>query len=326
MLSGGLITQTLMWHWIFVVNVPIGLATLVGARRLLGREHGTGALRGADVPGAMLVTGALMLGVYTITTVEQYGWASAHTIGLGVVALGLLAGFVLRQARVAEPLLPLGLLRSRLLSGANMALFLLVASMFGFMFTTVLYLHGVAGFSALGTGLAMTPVAVVIAVVSLGLSAKLNTRFGEWRVLLAGLALLAGGLTLLSRTPADPGYARDVLPALLTLGLGFGMVMPALMSLGMSDAAPEDSGLASGLFNTTQQMGGALGLAVLAALSATRTDGLLAEGTDSTAALLGGYHLGYQVAAALVALTLLFAAVALRPHSARSRRSRSFGQ
>lgn len=310
-LSGGLITQAASWHWIFAVNVPIGAAALGFAARLLPREPGTRAAR-TDVPGALLVTAALMTLVYTITTIERYGWLSTHTAGFGAVALGLLAGFVVRQAKAENPLLPLRLFRSRMLSGANVVLFLLVASMFGFMFTTVLYLRQVAGLSAQSTGVAMIPSAATIAVVSLGLSAKLNTRFGERRVLLAGLALLVLGLGLLGRVPVDAVYAVDVLPGLLVLGVGFGMAMPALMAQGMSDATPEEAGLASGLFNTTQQVGGALGLAVLAVLSATRTESLRASGAEPAVALLAGYHAAYLTGMGVVAVALLVASVTLR--------------
>ncbi|TWE14264.1 DHA2 family efflux MFS transporter permease subunit [Prauserella muralis] len=312
-LAGGLITQVVSWHWIFFVNVPIGLVALGLALRLLDRERGTGLGAGADVPGAALVTGALMTLVYTIIRVEEHGWASAHTLGFGALGLALLAAFLVRQAKAANPLLPLRVFRSRRLSGANVALFLLVASMFGFMFTTVLYLREVVGLGARETGFAMVPTAAAIAVVSLGVSARLNTRFGEWRVLLAGLVLLVAGLALLGIAPADASYIADVLPALALLGTGFGMAMPALMALGMADATPEDSGLASGLFNTTQQVGGALGLAVLAVLSATRTTTLLGQGSDETAALLGGYQLAYRIGAGIVLVTLVFAALALRP-------------
>ncbi|MFC4005231.1 DHA2 family efflux MFS transporter permease subunit [Prauserella oleivorans] len=317
-LSGGLITQAASWHWIFAVNVPIGVAALGLATRLLPPELGTRAAR-TDVPGAVLVTAALMTLVYTITNIERYGWASAHTGGFGAVALALLAGFVVRQARARTPLLPLRLFRSRMLSGANVVLFLLVASMFGFMFTTVLYLRQVVGLSPQATGIAMVPPAAAIAVVSLGLSAKLNTRFGERRVLLVGLTLLASGLGLLGRVPVHAVYQVDVLPGLLVLGVGAGMAMPALMAQGMSDATPRDAGLASGLFNTTQQVGGALGLGVLAVLSATRTESLRAAGAEPAVALLGGYHAVYLTGMGVVVVALLVASATLRlPNLARS--------
>ena len=310
-LSGGLITQAASWHWIFAVNVPIGAAALGFAARLLPSEPGRTTSR-TDVPGAVLVTAALMTLVCTITNAEQHGWASTRTAGFGAAALALLAGFVARQASAETPLLPLRLFRSRRLSGANVVLFLLVAAMFGFMFTTVLYLRQVAGLSAQSTGAAMIPPAAVIAAVSLGLSAKLNARFGERRVLLVGLALLVLGLGLLGRLPLDALYATDVLPGLLVLGVGFGMAMPALMAQGMADATPADAGLLSGVYNTTQQVGGALGLAVLAVVAATRTESLRAAGAEPALALLGGYHAAYLTGMGAVAVALLVASAALR--------------
>ncbi|MBE1461692.1 DHA2 family efflux MFS transporter permease subunit [Kibdelosporangium phytohabitans] len=310
-LAGGLITQTASWHWIFAVNVPIGVVALVLAVRLLPHQPGIRTAR-TDVPGAVLATAALMTLVYTITTVEHQGWASVRTAGFGAAALALLAGFVVRQATAVTPLLPLRMFRLRGLSGANVVLFLLVGAMFGFMFTTVLYLRQVAGLSPQATGVAMIPPAAVIAVVSLGFSAKLNTRFGERRVLPAGLVLIIAGLGLLGRVPLDAVYAADVLPALIVLGAGFGMAMPALMALGMAGTTPEDAGLASGLFNTTQQVGGALGLAALAVLSATRTETQRAGGAEPVAALLSGYHAAYLAGAGIVALALVAGAMVLR--------------
>nr|WP_042181896.1 MFS transporter [Kibdelosporangium sp. MJ126-NF4] len=317
--SGGLITQAASWHWIFAVNVPIGIAALVFATRLLPHQPGTRTAR-TDAPGAVLVTAALMTLVYTITTIEHHGWASVHTAGFGAAALALLGAFLVRQAKAANPLLPLRLLRLRGLSGANVVLFLLVAAMFGFMFTTVLYLRQVAGLSPQSTGVAMIPPAATIAVVSLGLSAKLNTRFGERRVLLAGLVLIIVGLGLLGRVPLDAVYVADVLPALIVLGLGCGMAIPALMALGMSATAPQDAGLASGLFNTTQQVGGALGLAALAVLSATRTEAQRAIGAEPMAALLSGYHAAYLAGAGIVVVALVVGTVALRRPAAPEQR------
>lgn len=316
MLAGGLVTQIVSWHWVFFVNIPIGVAALVLAARLLTGDRGTGIGRGADAAGAILITTALMVGVYTIVTVEHHGWASVHTLGFGALSLALLAGFVARQATAVQPLLPLRLFRSRTLSGANVVLFLLVASMFGFMFLTVLFLRQVCGYGAEQTGFAMVPVALTIAAMSVALSARLNHRFGEQRVLLAGLALIVGGFVLLAHMPVEAIYAVHVLPAMLLLGIGFGLAMPALMSLGMAGATPRDSGLTSGLFNTTQQVGGAIGLSVLAVLAATRTSGLAAQGVPANAALAGGYHLAYWIGACLIGISFCVTAAILRPADA----------
>jgi EmrB/QacA subfamily drug resistance transporter len=316
LLAGGVLTQAISWHWIFFVNVPVGIATAVLAGRLLAADHPRGAQRsggGADVPGAVLVTAALMLGVYTIVETVRYGWASAHTLGLGAVAAVLLAGFVARQATAARPLLPLRLFRSRAVSGANAVQALMVAGLLGMFFLAVLYLRQVLGYDALRTGLAFLPVSLGIGALSLGFSARLNTRFGERAVLLPGLLLAAVGLGLLTRAPVAGSYVLDVLPSMLLLGGGVGLAFPATTTLAMSGATAEDSGLLSGLANTTLQVGGALGLAVLATLATARTDDLLAAGQPTAVAQTGGYHLAFGIAAASLLAAVVLAATVLRP-------------
>jgi EmrB/QacA subfamily drug resistance transporter len=323
LLAGGVLTQSLDWHWIFYVNLPIGAAAALLSLRLLpdDRPAGRGSPRGADAPGAALVTAALMLGVYAIVGTADHGWTSPHTAVSGAVSLALLAAFLWWQTRAPQPLMPLRLFRSRLVSGANAVLALMVAGGFGFQFMTTLYLQRVLGYDPLRIGLAIAPTGVVIGVMSLGLSARLGTRFGERAVLLPSLALFGGGFLLLARVPAaHASYPVDVLPALLLFGVSFGLAMPALMTLGMSDATPSDSGLVSGVFNTAQQIGGALGLAVLAALAAARTDHRLAAGHSQPAALTSGYHLAFLVAAGLLAAATAVAAVLLR------RRTRAGGR
>ncbi|HEX8802629.1 MAG TPA: DHA2 family efflux MFS transporter permease subunit [Acidimicrobiales bacterium] len=312
LIVGGLLTQALSWHWIFFVNVPIGLLVLAAARRLLARDRGLGLAAGADVAGGALVTSGLMLGVYAIVGAADRGWLDATTLAVGGSSLALLAAFAVRQATAARPLLPLRLLRSRDVSGANAVQVLLVAGMFGFQFTSALYLQRVLGYEAAQVGLAILPAAVAIGALSLGASARLGARFGSRAVLLPGLALIVVGLALLARVPVDGRYAADVLPGVLLAGVGFGLGFPALTTLAMSGASADDSGLASGLFNTTQQVGGALGLAVLATLAAARTDSLAAAGGGTAAALTGGYRLAFGVAAGLAATALVLAAVVLR--------------
>ncbi|WP_246128095.1 DHA2 family efflux MFS transporter permease subunit [Amycolatopsis rhizosphaerae] len=306
---GGVLTQAVSWHWIFLINLPIGVAAVAVALRVLAADRGVGLAAGADVPGGVLITAGLMLLVYTIVEVDGHGWTSAHTLGFGALAIILVVAFLVRQARAEHPLLPLRIFRSRTLSGANLVLMLLIAAMFAFQYHIVLYLRQVLGLSAQGTGLAMLPAAASIAVISLVASARVTARFGERPVLLGGLVLIAAGVALLAVIRADGSYVADVLPALLALGIGFGFAMPALMTLGMRDARPEDTGLASGLFNTTQQVGGALGLSVLAVLAATRTDGLAASGVPRAVALTAGYRLNFGVALGLVAVAGVLAAV-----------------
>ena len=320
LLAGGVLTQGLSWHWIFFVNVPIGIATGVLALRLLAPEAGAGLRAGADALGAVLVTGALMLGVYTIVQAGEHGWGSLHTLGLGAVSLALLGGFVARQATAATPLLPLRLLRSRPVAGANAAQVLMVGGLFGVFFLGVLYLQRVLGYDAIEIGLAFLPVSLGIGILSLGFSARLVMRFGPRAVLLAGLASIAGGLALFSQVPVDGSYVTDVLPAMLLIGAGGGLSFPALMALAMTGATAEDSGLLSGLVNTTQQVGAALGLAVLATLAASRSDSLLAGGDSQAAALTGGYTLAFGVAVGFLVAAFAIAVVVLRRPSAEAER------
>jgi EmrB/QacA subfamily drug resistance transporter len=312
LLAGGVLTQALNWHWIFFVNAPIGVVTGVLAARMLGRDEGIGLERGADAPGALLIVGALMLAVYTIVEVPGRGWGAPHTLGLGAVALALIAAFVAREATAAHPLVPLRVFRSRDVTGANVVQLLMVAGLLGMFFLGALYLQRVLGYGALDVGLAFLPVALSIGTLSLGASARLMARFGARATLAPALVLIAGGLAVFSRAPVGATYVTDLLPAMLLLGIGGGLAFPALMTLAMSGATASDSGLASGLVNTAQQVGGALGLAVLATLSTTRTADLRAAGSGPDAALVGGYHLAFGIAALLVLAALAVALVVLR--------------
>ena len=303
---GGLLTDALSWHWIFFINLPIGVATLALAIRTLPAERGLGLAAGADVIGTILVTAGLMLGIYAVVNVEQHGLTSLHTLGAGGLAAVLLVAFVVRQGTAGNPLMPLRIFRSRSVSGANLVQVLTVAACFAFQILTALYLQQVLGYDATRTGLAMLPAAVIIGAVSLGVSARLNVRFGERTVLLTGLLLLVGTLGLLARTPVHANYLTDLLPVML-LASGFGLALPALTTLAMSSARSDDAGLASGLFNTTQQIGMAIGVAVLSTLAASRTDGLLASGRSRPAALTGGYHLAFAIGAGLLAAAFVAA-------------------
>ncbi|MGV9341263.1 MFS transporter [Streptomyces sp. NPDC003688] len=308
LLAGGALTQTVGWHWIFFVNVPIGVVAASAAVRALAPEPGVGLRRGTDAVGALLVTAALMLGVYAIVETPGHGWTSAHTLSFGGAALALLLAFVVRQAKAPHPLLPLRVFRSRDVSGALVIQALMVAGMFSFQFLCVLHLRKVLGFDELRTGLGIFPVSLSIGALSLGLAPRLIARFGPRLVLLPGLALIAGGLAVLGRVPAGGSYAGDVLPALLPLGIGFGLAMPSLATLAMSAATPQDSGIASGMFNTMQQIGSAFGLAALSTLATAHTDALLDDGVSNASALTGGYQLAFRIGACLVAVALLLAA------------------
>src|SRR4051812_7550019 len=313
LLLGGVITQAISWHWIFFVNLPIGVLTAACALRLLAADRGSGLRSGADVPGAVLVTGALMLAVYTIVKpAAELGWGASRTLEYGAVALVLLAGFVLREATARNPLMPLRIFRSRTVTGANLVQALSVAGMFGTFFLGALYLQRVLGYDALQTGLAFLPTTLVMGTLSLRYSEALIMRFGAQRLLVPGLALIAGGLALYARVPVHGTYAVDILPALLLIGAGAAVCFPALMTLAMSGATPQDAGLASGLVNTTVQVGGALGLAVLATTAATRTHAM----GSGDAALVGGYPLAFVIAAALAVAAIALALTVLRPQPA----------
>jgi len=308
---GGVLTDALTWHWIFFINLPIGLAVLALALSALPADRGLGLAAGADVLGALLVTAGLMLGIYTVVRVEEDGWTSASTVGFGALTAVLLAAFLARQATATNPLMPLRIFRSRSVSGANLVQILMVAALFSFQFLVALYLQKVLGYGAAKAGLAMLPAAAIVGAVSLGVSARLNARFGERAVLLAGLLLLVGVFGLLTRVPVDATYRTDLLPVML-LAAGFGLAMPALTTLGMSGAGHDDAGLASGLFNTTQQIGMAVGVAVLSTLAASRTESLLGVGQGQAAALTGGYRLAFAVGAGLIIAAFLVAYAVLR--------------
>jgi len=312
LLSGGLIAQTVSWHWIFFVNLPIGVATALLAARLLEADRGIGLGEGADVIGAVLVTVALMLAVYTIVESASFGWGSLHTLGFGGVAGLLLAAFIWRQAVARNPLLPLRLFRSRNLSGANVIQASMMAGMFGFFFLGSLDLQRILHYGPLAIGLAFLPNALAMAALSVGASARLIMRFGARSVLLGGQVLIAVSLVLLAISPMSTQYVRDWLVPMLLLGIGAGLAFPALTILAMADATPSDSGLASGVLNTTTQVGSALGLAVLATLSTNRTTQLMAAGNRAVSALSGGYHFAWAIGAGLVIASIVLAAVLLR--------------
>ena len=314
LLAGGVLTQALSWHWIFFINIPIGIATGILTLRLLDRDKGIGFGGGADALGAILITASLMLGVYTIVEpAATDGWGATQTLAFAAGSLVLLAAFIVREATVANPLVPLRIFRSRNVSGANAIQALTVAGMFGLFFLGVLYLQEVLGYDALETGLAFLPTTLVMGTLSVRFAEPLIMRFGAKTTLIPGLVLIAAGLALFAMVPVDGNYLTDVLPSTLLLGSGVGVCFPALMTLAMSGATQEDAGLASGLVNTTAQVGAAIGLAVLATLSATRTDTLLAAGNPTPEALTGGYELSFWIASGLVVLALIVAVIVLEP-------------
>ncbi|WP_017588909.1 MFS transporter [Nocardiopsis ganjiahuensis] len=312
LIAGGVITQTLGWESAFLVNVPIGIATLVLALRFITGQPGIGFDKGADLLGAALVTIGLSLGVYTIAQIAEPESTTGRSLGLGAIAVALLIGFLWRQTRAATPLLPLRIFRDRRLSTANLVVVTIFVAGFGFQFLGALYLQRVLGLDSLHTGLAFLPAPVTLGITSLFLSSRLTGRFGIRKVLMSGMTALAAGLLLLSRVPEQGNYFADVMPALFIMGVGMGLALPAAIMAAMSGAAPEDQGLASGLNNTAQQAGGAIGLAVLATAAAAVTADRIESGTAAMTALRDGYSLAFLIAAGVVAAGTVLTAFALR--------------
>ena len=312
LLAGGVLTEAISWHWIFIINLPIGVAVAYLAMRLVHGQKGIGLSEGADFPGAALITSSLMLGVFTILQISEWGWGDTRVLALSAFSAALLAAFIFRQARIANPLMPLRLFRSRNVAGANVLQALLVAGMFGMFFLGALYLQRVLGYSALDVGLAFLPTTIVMGTLSLGFSEKLIMRFGPRTTLIPGVCLVVVALLLFARTPVDGNYLVDLLPPFLLIGVGVGTSFPAIMTLAMSGATPADSGLASGLVNTSMQVGGSIGLAVLATLSTERTQQLLDDGVANASALNSGYHVAYLIGAGLAAIAVAIAVFVLR--------------
>jgi len=314
-LLGGVLTDLLDWHWIFLVNVPVGITVCVLTVLVLPAAPGQASSRSIDFAGAVTVTLALMLAVYAIVNGNQQGWLSGQTVGLLVAAVGLLAAFLVIETRVASPLVPLRVFRLRNVAVSNVVGVLWAAAMFAWFFLSALYLQLVLGYSPLQVGLAFLPANLIMAAFSLGLSAKLVMRFGIRMPLTTGLLVAAVGLALFTRAPVDGSFTVDVLPSMILLGLGAGMALNPVLLAAMSDVDPSESGLASGVVNTSFMMGGALGLAVLASLAAARGDSLVADGAGQLAALNGGYHAAFVVGALFAASAGVLGGALLRTAS-----------
>jgi len=315
-LLGGVLTDTLNWHWIFLVNVPIGAVVYDLSLRLVPASRGSVAPGRLDVAGAVTVTSSLMLAVYAIVKGNDVGWTSGRTLGLLAGAAALMAVFIGIEARVRAPLMPLRLFRLRNVATANVVGVLWAAAMFAWFFLSALYLQRVLGYSPLQVGLAFLPANLIMGAFSLGLSAKLVMRFGIRSPLATGLLLAAVGLALFVRAPVDGSFVVDVLPSMILLAFGAGMAFNPVLLAAMSDVAPEESGLASGVVNTAFMMGGALGLAVLASLAASRTDSLRSSGDGPLVALSGGYHAAFLVGAVFAAAAAVVGAALLRTPAA----------
>jgi EmrB/QacA subfamily drug resistance transporter len=323
-LLGGILTGSLDWHWIFLVNIPIGIAVVLLSFRLLPDSRAEAAGRRLDIGGAVLVTAALMLAVYAIVNGNQDGWLSGKTLGMLAGAAALAVCFLVVESRIAEPLVPLGLFRLRNVSVANIVGVLWAGAMFAWFFLSALYLQLVLHYSPLKVGLAFLPANLIMGALSIGVSARLVMRFGIKRPLGAGLVIASLGLALFARAPVGGSFLVDVLPAMILLGIGAGIAFNPVLLAAMSDVSPEESGLASGIVNTSFMMGGALGLAILASLAASRHDSLRAAGHGELASLVGGYHAAFLVGAlfalagAALGTTLLRTSAAPEPAPAEA--------
>jgi len=317
LLAGGLLTQALSWHWVFFVNLPIGIATFVLGRVFIDSDSGLGFEHGVDWMGSALVTASLMSGIYAIVQATNHGWISSQVLSFGGLAIVLMAAFLALEARIKNPIMPLRILRLRGLINASLVRGFLVTGMYSTFFLGALYLEHVRHYSALQTGAAFLPWTLTVAVLSRGITARLVQRFGSLPVLSGGMASAVAGLYLFSTVGPDTTYFPTIFIACFAIGLGIGSAFMPLLTIAMADVPPADSGLGSGITNVSQQISGALGLAVLSTIAANRTKGLLSAHQAVTTSLIGGYHLAFLVGAATIAVGILVALALLRPARTR---------
>jgi EmrB/QacA subfamily drug resistance transporter len=309
---GGIISQTINWHWIFFINLPIGVATFLLGRALIDENVGLGIRHGIDVVGSVLVTVALAVGIYAIVTATQYGWLSSHTLGIGALTAAMLCTFVILESRLKNPIVPLRILRLRTLMGTSIIRGFLATGMFSTFFLGALYLERVLHYDPLRTGLAFLPLTMVVAGLSTGITARLVDRFGAMRVLVPGMLSMFAGLLLLARAGQHAHYVTGILPAFILIGFGAGTAFVPLLTIAMTDVPKDDAGLGSGIVNVSQQMAAAVGLAVLSTLATDRSNSLVHSGQALVRALTTGYELAFIVGAGCVMVGLLSAFVILR--------------
>jgi EmrB/QacA subfamily drug resistance transporter len=319
LLAGGALTQALSWHWIFFVNLPIGVATFALGKALIPADRGAGLAGGVDWLGSLLVTVSLMTAVYAIVQATSHGWGSGQVLGFGALAGALMTAFLTLESRIANPIMPLRILRLRGLVGSSAVRGFLVTGMYSTFFLGTLYLEHVLHYSALRTGLAFLPWTVTVGILSLGLTARLIARFGAMRVLLTGLATMIAGLALLTTAGAHAAFFPTIFLAYFAIGLGAGSSFTPLLTIAMADVPAQDAGLGSGIVNLSQQVAGALGLAVLGTIATSHSKALEAHGQTLSSSLLGGYHLAFAVGAASIAAGIVLALVVLAPLERRTR-------
>jgi MFS family permease len=317
LLAGGLLTQALSWHWVFFVNLPIGAATFALGQALIRSDNGLGLGHGLDWLGSLLVTTSLMSAIYAIVEATNHGWGSATVLGFGGLAAVLMAAFIALEARIENPIMPLRILRVRGLVNASLVRGLLVTGMYSTFFLGTLYLEHVRHYGALQTGVAFLPWTLTVAVLSRGITAALVRRFGALAVLTTGMAIAVAGLVLFSTIGPHTAYFPTIFLANFALGLGIGNAFMPLLTLAMEDVPPADAGLGSGITNVSQQIGGALGLAVLSTVATNHTKSLLSAHHGLTTSLISGYQLAFLVAASVTVAAILLAFALLTPRSRR---------
>jgi EmrB/QacA subfamily drug resistance transporter len=312
LLVGGILTQAVNWHWIFVINVPIGVVTLILGSILIKENPGLGIREGLDVVGSLLMTTSLIAGIYAVVTASASGWLSTHTLGFGALSIVLMSSFVAYESRVARPIMPLRILKLRGLSASSVVRGLTFSSMFAVFFFGALYMEKVLGYAPLRTGIAFLPMSIVMAIMSLGATSRLLIRFGPMKLLVPGMTSVVLGLLILARTPVDANYVTSILPAFLLLGIGMSISSVPLLTIARADVPKSDAGLASGIVNVSMWLASSLGLAVFGTLAASKTTSALAAGASQSSALVSGYHVTFLIGAALSAIGLLVAVVVLR--------------
>jgi EmrB/QacA subfamily drug resistance transporter len=312
LLVGGILTQAVNWHWIFVINVPIGILTLILGSILIKENAGLGLREGLDITGSLLMTFSLIIGIYAVVTASASGWLSTHTLGFGALSVVLMSTFFAYESRVAKPIMPMRILKLRSLSASSVVRGLTFASMFSVFFFGALYLEKVLGYAPLRTGIAFLPMTLVMAAMSLGMTSRLLIRFGPMKLLVPGMASVVLGLLLLSRSSVDANYFTAILPAFVLLGLGMSISSVPLLTIAMADVPKSDAGLASGIVNVSMWLASSLGLAVFGTLATSKTTSLLAAGQSHASALVGGYHVIFLIGAFLAATGLVVAVSMLR--------------
>jgi EmrB/QacA subfamily drug resistance transporter len=312
LLAGGALTQALSWHWIFFVNLPIGIATIALGKALIPEEKGIGIGHGVDWLGSVLVTLSLMTGVYAIVQATSYGWISPQVLTYGALAIALMGAFLTLEARIENPIMPLRILRLRSLIGASAVRGFLVTGMYSTFFLGTLYLEHVLHYSALQTGLAFLPWTATVGILSLGVTARLVARYGPMRVLILGMCTAIVGLGLLGTTGLHTGFFPTIFLAYFAIGLGIGSAFMPLLTIAMADVPIADAGLGSGITNVSQQVAGALGLAVLGTIATNHSKALEAQGHAVAGSLVSGYHLAFAVGAASIAMGIVTALGILR--------------